>query len=417
MGKAKSKARRAAGLSPPRPALIRQRGMKLTLGLTLLLGLLSAVGPISTDIYLPAFSRIDHDFGAVGDAQITLAAWFVGLAIGQMVQGAVSDRLGRRVPLLYGTLIYSAASLGCAVAPGVVSFSAFRLLAAVSASASMVIPRAMIRDIAEGIEAARMMSRLTLVLGVVPILAPAVGGVLLTFLSWRDLFWAAGVYGVFCTALVWRFLPDTLPPGDRLRQNTTETLARYLQIAREPIFVTNVLMSGCAFAALFAYIGGSASVYTLYFHLTPPQYGVLFGVNATGYIAAAQFSARLASKYGVDRILRIVAMVLFAAFGSAALLAFTRFGGLAALVVPIFIGQTSCGLMAPLTVVNALSHHRLHAGSASALMGTWQFSLGALAGVLVALTANGTPRPMTALMLCFAVAVLLIDRLRPHSII
>ena len=391
--------------------------MRISFGLTLLLGLLAAVGPISTDIYLPAFTLIDRDFGRIGAAQITLAAWFVGLAFGQMIQGSLSDRLGRRLPLLYGTLIYSAASIGCAIAPGLVSFSACRLLAALSGSASMVIPRALIRDVAEGLPAARLLSRLTLVLGVVPILAPAVGGVLLTFMSWRDLFWAAGLYGVVCTVLVWRFLPDTLPPERRLRHNLAQTITRYLKIAREPIFTTNVLVSGFAFGALFAYLGGSASVYTAYFHLTPAQYGVLFGINATGFIFMAQLAARLATRFGIDRVIRYGARIFFSGFAIAAILAFAHIGGLFALLLPIFVSQSMAGLMAPLTTVNALTRHRFHAGSASALMGAWQFSLGALSGVLVALTANGTPRPMTALMVAFAAAVVVMDYLRPTSLI
>jgi DHA1 family bicyclomycin/chloramphenicol resistance-like MFS transporter len=391
--------------------------MRITFGMTLLLGLLSAVGPVSTDIYLPAFSLIDREFGRVGAAQITLAAWFAGLAFGQMIQGALSDRVGRRAPLLVGTLVYSAASIGCALSPGLISFSACRVLAAVSGSASMVIPRALVRDVAEGMTAARLMSRLTLVLGVVPILAPALGGLLMTVASWRALFWGAGLYGLACTALVWRFLPDTLPPEMRLRHSPTQMLARYVHIAKEPIFVTNALMVGFTFAGLFAYIGGSASVYTQYFHLTPTQYGLLFGINASGYIAASQTAARLASRFSIDTVLHAAARLLLAFFGLAAIDAAFHLGGLAGIVVPMFGGQAMVGVMVPLTTVNALSRHRSHAGSASALLGTWQFSLGALAGVLVALTANGTPTPMTALMVAFATIVVVMDWLRPRSII
>jgi DHA1 family bicyclomycin/chloramphenicol resistance-like MFS transporter len=387
--------------------------MRFTLGLTLLLGLLAAVGPVSTDIYLPAFSLIDREFGRVGAAQITLAAWFAGLAVGQMVQGTLSDRLGRRLPLLLGTLVYAGASFGCALAPGLISFSGFRMLAAVSGSASMVIPRALIRDVTGGIAAARQLSRLTLVMGVVPILAPALGGLLLTVMSWRALFWAAGAYGAVCSVLVWRFLPDTLPEHLRLRHNLAQTLERYIQVAREPLFRANALMGGFAFAALFAYISASASVYTVYFRLTPAEYGLLFGCNACGFIAASQMAARLASRFGSDRVLHGCACVLLVAFCVAAVVAFARFGGLLALAVPIFFAQASIGLMAPLTTVNALAHHRAHAGSASALLGTWQFTLGALCGVLVGQTSNGTPRPMVVLMLLFASLVVVMDRLRP----
>jgi DHA1 family bicyclomycin/chloramphenicol resistance-like MFS transporter len=389
--------------------------MRISFGLTLLLGLLAAVGPVSTDMYLPAFSLIDHDFGRVGAAQITLAAWFGGLAVGQMIQGSLSDRVGRRLPLLVGTLVYAAASFGCALAPGLISFSACRMLAAISGSASMVIPRALIRDVTEGLDGARLMSRLTLVMGVVPILAPGIGGVLLTFVSWRDLFWAAGLYGMLCTLLVWRFLPDTLPEHLRLRHTAAQTLARYIQVGKEPVFVTNALMGGFAYAALFAYIGGSASIYTGFFHLLPRQYGMLFGLNASGFIASAQMSARLAARFGVGPVLRVAARALFAAYAAAAVIAFCQYGGLLALAVPIFFGQCAIGLMAPLSTVNALSHHRAHAGSASALMGTLQFSLGAVSGVLVGLTSTGTPLPMTVLMVIFAALVVAMDRLRPPS--
>jgi DHA1 family bicyclomycin/chloramphenicol resistance-like MFS transporter len=390
--------------------------MKLPATRILLLGLLSAVGPVSTDIYLPAFARIDHDFGQVGAAQITLAAWFVGLTIGQMVQGPLSDRLGRRMPLLWGTLAYAAASVGCALAPGLVSFSLCRVAAAAFGSASMVGPRAVVRDVAEGYEAARLLSRLTLVLGVVPILAPALGGVLLTFMSWRDLFWAAAAYGLVCSLLVWLFLPETLPSGRRLRHGLTETLARYRTIAREPVFVTNVLMGGFAFAGLFAYIGGSASVYTLYFGLTPAQYGVVFGLNAVGSIGCSQLSASAAARFGVDRVLNWTSLLMFLGYAVAAMDALARFGGLAGLAVPIFISQSVWGLMVPLTTVNALSRHQAHAGSASALLGTWQFGLGALSGVAVGLAADGTPVPMTLLMAGFVGLAVMADRLRPRSV-
>jgi DHA1 family bicyclomycin/chloramphenicol resistance-like MFS transporter len=330
-----------------------------------------------------------------------------------MIQGSLSDRLGRRLPLLIGTLVYAGASFGCALAPGLISFSGFRMLAAVSGSASMVIPRALIRDVTGGIAAARQLSRLTLVMGVVPILAPALGGVLLTFMNWRDLFWAAGIYGAVCAALVWRFLPDTLPEALRLRHSLAQMLERYVQIAREPVFVTNALMSGLGFAALFAYISASALVYISYFHVTPAQYGVVFGGNAFGFIGASQLSARLAGRFGIDRVLHVGARVLFAAFATAAVVAFAHVGGLLGLAVPIFVGQAAIGLMSPLATVNALAHHRAHAGSASALMGTWQFSLGAVAGVLVGLTSNGTPIPMGVLMVLFASLVVVMDWLRP----
>ena len=171
--------------------------MKSRIWLTLLLGFLSAVGPVSTDMYLPSFPALELSLGgAPGSAQITLAAWFAGLAFGQLSQGTLSDRFGRRRPLLVGTVIYTLASIGCATAPSIPIFSAFRVLAAFGGSASVVVPRAVVRDISDGHDAARMLSKLILVMGAVPILAPALGGAVLAIASWRVIFWAASVYGV-----------------------------------------------------------------------------------------------------------------------------------------------------------------------------------------------------------------------------
>jgi DHA1 family bicyclomycin/chloramphenicol resistance-like MFS transporter len=171
--------------------------------LPILLGFLTAVGPVSTDMYLPAFPAIEASLGAGdGSAQLTLATWFVGLAFGQLTQGSLADRFGRRRPLLVATAFYTLASAGCALSPNLATLSAMRFLAGFSGSASMVIPRAIVRDLADGHEAARLMSRLILVMGAAPILAPTLGGLVLGFGSWRTIFWIATAYGAICTVLV-----------------------------------------------------------------------------------------------------------------------------------------------------------------------------------------------------------------------
>ena len=192
-----------------------------------LLGLLTAVGPISTDMYLPAFPAIEAALGGrPGTAQVTLATWFLGLAVGQVTQGSLADRFGRRAPLIAGTALYTLASAGCAVAPDLATLSTMRFLAALGGSASMVIPRAIVRDLADGHAAARLMSRLMLVMGVAPILAPTAGGLVLATLGWQAIFWLATLYGVACLLLVWRLLPETLPPTGRARLGAAEMLAR-----------------------------------------------------------------------------------------------------------------------------------------------------------------------------------------------
>lgn len=180
-----------------------------------LLALLTAVGPISTDMYLPAFPAMKLDLMAgPGEAQLTLAAWFLGLSIGQITHGLLSDHYGRRVPLLLGTTLYSIASIGCALSTSMTMLSFWRLVAALGGAASLVIPRAVIRDlVVNGFEAARLLGRLILVVGVVPILAPSFGALISQNLGWRAIFWVAALYGISCTVLIWRFLPDTLDRG------------------------------------------------------------------------------------------------------------------------------------------------------------------------------------------------------------
>jgi DHA1 family bicyclomycin/chloramphenicol resistance-like MFS transporter len=195
--------------------------------LPILLGFLTAVGPSTTDMYLPAFPAIEASFHSPpGSAQLTLAAWFAGLAVGQITQGTLSDRFGRKRPLMVATAIYTLACLGCSLAPSVQWLAGFRALSAIGASAGMVIPRAMVRDLADGHAAAVLLSRLSLVMGAAPILAPTVGSAVLAFADWRGIFWILTAYGAICWLLVIVLLPDTLPAERRIRLRFGEQLAR-----------------------------------------------------------------------------------------------------------------------------------------------------------------------------------------------
>ncbi|MFC7552876.1 MFS transporter [Pseudoroseomonas wenyumeiae] len=229
--------------------------------LPLLLGFLTAVGPLSTDMYLPSFTAIEAEFQALpGSAEITLAAWFLGLAVGQMAQGTLADRYGRRRPLLAGLAVFTLGSIGCALAPDIGTLAVCRFIAAFGGSASTVLPRAVVRDIAEGFTAAKLMSRLTLVMGAAPILAPSLGGLMLQVGSWRDIFWFGVGYALLSAALVWRLLPETLPEERRLRLGFSAQLMRYAQILRERSFQAHAALGCSTMFLLFAYIGGSPAV-------------------------------------------------------------------------------------------------------------------------------------------------------------
>ncbi len=368
--------------------------------LPLLLGFLTAVGPLSTDMYLPAFPAIEAELGTGwGGVQITLAAWFVGLAVGQLVQGTLADRLGRRRPLVIGTAIYTVASVGCALAPDMITLSFWRCVAAFGGAASAVIPRAMVRDLATGHEAAKLMSRLMLVMGAAPILAPTIGGLLLVGGGWRTIFWASAFYGAASCALAWTLLPETLPPHMRSRRSPLGMLADFGRIATERGFITHAVMGGAAMFAVFAFISGAPDVYIQQYGIAPAQFGLFFGISATGFIAASQVNPWLLRRLGTRRVPTLALQASFAAVVVMAVCAATGFGGFLGIFIPSVVALASTGLVFPNSAVGALARHATRAGSASALMGTLQFALAALGAALVGALSNGTPLPMALMMM------------------
>lgn len=384
--------------------------------LPVLLGYFIAVGPAATDMYLPAFPAVERSFGtAPGTAQLTLAAWFAGLAVGQITQGTLSDRFGRRAPLIAGTALFTLAAIGCAMAPTLGWLSVFRALGAVGASAGMVIPRAMVRDLADGQHAAILMSRLVLVMGVAPILAPSIGGAVLVFANWRVIFWVLATYGGVAFLLAWRVLPETLLPPRRSHLRLAEQLSRYGTILRERGFLTHAAMGASGTFCMFSYLAGSSPVFIDGFGLTPSEYALIFGLCSCGLVAGSQINARLLPKLGLPFMLRLIARISLTATATLAMLAFTGVHVLALIVAPIFVALSCQGFSNGNTAVGALSRHAGSAGSASALMGTAQFTLGATSGLLVGIFTDGTPRGMAALMLCGSLGAVIADLLRPRS--
>ncbi|WP_298281858.1 multidrug effflux MFS transporter [Acidocella sp.] len=384
----------------------------VTSKLPLLLGLLIAVGPVSTDMYLPAFPQIAHSFAAPAAPQESLAAYFVGLAIGQMTQGALSDRLGRRTPLLAGLALYSLASLGCALAGSVTSLVVFRALSALGASAGVVIPRAMVRDLADGPEAAKLFSRLMLVMGVAPICSPLLGSAVMAVFSWRAIFATCVVYGALALALTWRYLPDTLPPARRTLIGPVETMARYGRILRERGFLAHALLATANSASIFAYLAATPQIFIDEFGWPNSAYALLFGANSIAYIGYNQLNPALVNRFGLHRVISFATAVLLATSLLLAGFAFTAQGAFH-IETGLLLSELAFGLLMPCTLVGALSRHQSHAGSASALLGTLQYSGGAVSGLAVGWLADGTARPMGLAMLLCALLALAGAVLRP----
>ena len=382
-----------------------------------LLGYFIAVGPAATDMYLPAFPAVEASFHtAPGTAQLTLAAWFAGLAVGQIMQGTLSDRFGRRRPLMAGFLVFTLAMAAGALSTSLTMLTVLRFVAAIGASAGMVVSRAVVRDLASGAQGAILMSRLMLVMGVAPILAPSIGAAFLTFADWRFIFWFQALYGASCALLAWRVLPETLPPERRAAVGPAQVLSRYGAIAREPVFRAHAIMAGAGTFCMFAYLGGSAPVFIQGFGLSPSGFGLIFGLCSCGLIAGSQINAWLLPKYGLSFMLRVICRIALAAAAVLVALAFSGLHVLALIVAPVFVVLSCQGFNNGNTAAGALSRHANHAGSAAALLGVGQFTLGASSGLLVGLLTDGTPRGMALLMFMGALCGVIADLFRVRGL-
>lgn len=386
---------------------------QVTAKLPLLLGFLIAVGPISTDMYLPAFPALAADLHNQAAPQYSLASYFLGLACGQMTWGALSDRIGRRVPLLSGMVLYMLASMGCVVSWNTDSLILFRFLTALGASAGLVIPRAIVRDLADGPAAAKLMSKLVLVMGVAPICAPMLGAVCMMFLGWRFIFALCTLYGMIAFACAWVYLPDTLPMERRLRLGIVSVLVRYIDIFRERAFCSHAIINASVCACLFAYLAGSPQIFENSYGWSSTDYAVFFGINSMAYIGYSQLNPILVNRFGIAPVITV--MSIFQVFCSVLLVTLAVFPqGALPLAGSLTLSEAAFGLLLPCCMVGALSRHQAHAGSAAALLGTLSYCGGAVAGIGVGVLADGTARPMALVMLGCAVIAAVAACCRPR---
>ncbi len=383
-----------------------------------LLALLTAVGPLSTDMYLPAFPAMKLDLGGgPGQTQLTLAAWFLGLSVGQVTHGPLSDHYGRRPPLLLGTALYTAASIGCAVTSSMMELSFWRVIAAFGGAASLTVPRAVIRDmVSDGIEGARLIGRMVLVMGIVPILAPTAGALISQSLGWRAIFWIAAAYGLVCTLLIWRTLPETLAPERHVTLRLIPTLLRYRRVWRDRAFRTHSLEGGCGTFTLFAFLGGAPPVFLGGLHLSPAMFGAVFILNSVGYIIGVQINARALPRFGLNRTLSFSAVLLLASTLAMLALSLSPHPGALGLALCMTGCMLALGFMLPGAAIGSLLPHARQAGSASALYGTVVFAVGAVSTILVGYFGGDRPLPMAALMVAGAIAAACCDRLRPKTL-
>jgi MFS transporter, DHA1 family, multidrug resistance protein len=384
--------------------------------IAVILGALTAMGPLAIDMYLPALPTIARELGASAAAvQVSLAMYFIGIALGQAFYGPLSDRLGRKRALGLGLAVFVVSSIGCALAWDVTSLIVFRFLQALGGCAPIVVPRAVVRDYFDARESARMLSMLILVMGLAPILGPLVGGQFLIRFGWRSVFWVLGAYGAFWCVVVALWLPESLPEARRRRPTVRAILGIYVALLRNRTYVGYVLAGGFMFAGLLSYISGSPFVFIEVFQVPPEQFGLYFGTNAIGIIGASQINRWLANHVHPRRTIAVVIPIAtFAGFVMVAS-AVTGIGGFAGILVPLFCFIACYGFVMPNTTALAMAPHGAIAGSASALLGTVQFVLGATAGALVGAFGNGTAVPFAAVIAACGVGAFAMFRALPHS--
>ncbi|MFJ2402937.1 Bcr/CflA family multidrug efflux MFS transporter [Streptomyces xanthochromogenes] len=397
---------------PPKAATAATAALRRTgLLVTLVLGGLTALPPLSMDMYLPALPEVtDALRSPAATVQLTLTACLAGMALGQLVVGPMSDRWGRRRPLLIGMVVYVLATAVCAVAPNVELLIAFRLLQGLAGAAGIVIARAVVRDLYDGVEMARFFSTLMLISGVAPVVAPLIGGQVLRLTDWRGVFVVLTVIGVLLTAVVFKWLHETLPVERRHSGGVGEALRTMGGLLKDRVFTGYMLAGGFAFAALFAYISASPFVVQEIYGASPQTFSLLFGLNSVGLVVVGQINGKLLiGRVSLDKALGFGLAVITLAATALLLMTSGAFGevGLAPIAAGLFVLMSAMGLAMPNTNAQALMRTPNAAGSASALLGTSSFLVGAVASPLVGIAGEATAVPMAVVQLASAVAALL----------
>lgn len=373
----------------------------------LLIGSMGAFGPLCIDTYLPALPDISDDLHAsASSVQLSLTACLIGLGVGQLVIGPLSDRHGRRRPLCIGLSLFVVASTACAFAPSITALIVLRLLQGLGGAAGIVISRAIVRDLYSGAAAARFFSLLMLVTGAGPILAPQFGALIMGFAPWRGIFVALSGTGVVLLLIAALRLPETLPVAARNGNGLRATLRTMRSVATHRSFLANALAGGFGFGVLFAYIAGSSFVVQNVYGLSAQAFSVVFAVNAVGLITASQVNGRLVGRLGSTRLM--TAGLISMAVGGICVLIVVSTGlfGIAGLIAAMLLVMSSNGFIAPNATALAMNDFPESAGSASALLGLLQFSIGAAVAPLVGLGGANTGVPMGIVMATMGVAAL-----------
>lgn len=372
---------------------LKPQNKKDFISLIVILGSIIAIGPLTIDIYLPAFSAIAKSFAARESlVQLSLTTYFIGIAFGQLLYGPVIDRYGKKPPLFFGLTLFVISSIACFYATSIEQIILFRFFQALGACAGTVVPRSIVRDIFTPQETGRVFSHLVLVMGLAPILAPTIGNLLLTNFGWRAIFAFLACFGILCLIVANLAIPET--KGFNPDEKISSAFRKYFGILNDNHFVTCTLVGGMMMGALFSYITGSPFLYLDFYQLSSSNYGIIFSINSIGFVTASQINARLLKKYSIEKVLGKI--IYIPAIAGVALVAacINHDPDFWTITILFFIILCSCGMIMPNSTALAMASQEKHSGSAAALMGTMQFSIAALASFTISKFNNGTSLPL-----------------------
>lgn len=390
-----------------------ERGGHASPGLLMLLGAMSAFPPVTTDIYLPALPELTQGLGGtIGEGQATLAVYFVGLGMGQLLYGPWSDRIGRRPTMLIGAAVYLFASVGCALATSMGQMIVLRFLQAVGACSGVVVATAVVRDRFGHRESARILSMLLTLRGVGPLVAPLAGGLIVTWWGWRAIFWAVTVFGLVLAASVFWGLKESRTDAVAARARMESPLAAYRAALRDSRIRGYMLTSGLNFSCMFAWIAAAPYLVIGVYKVPALYFGWIFGANAAGFMIAAQLNRRLLQRYRPDDILPFGAIGAGLAAGVLLFDVLTASGGAAGIFIPLFLVVASIGFVSTNATAGGLAVDPSRSGAVSALFGVSQF---AVAGLTTAAAASLSRQPAVGMaamiMICAAGATIFPVRL------